>query len=147
MVSILMVSNSTFASSLPSGAVGFIQKDMGVSSPEVASLTISIFLVGYVVGPILFAPISEFYGRRGISVIAFSLYSLMSIGCALAPNISVLLAFRFLTGAGASAPLSITGGQLADIWTDPVKRGRCQPPCSEGLLASMKLRILIITSP
>lgn len=131
MVGILTVSNSTFASSLPSGAVSYIKKDLDVSSPEITSLTISIFLIGYVVGPIFFAPVSEFYGRRWVSIIAFFWYTVMSIGCALAPDIGALLAFRFLTGIGASAPLSVTGGQLADIWDDPVKRGRCKSPfCS-----------------
>ncbi|KAI5845080.1 major facilitator superfamily domain-containing protein [Morchella snyderi] len=123
-VGILTVSNSTFASSLPSGAITFIREDFGISSSVVSSLTISLYLIGYVVGPIFFAPVSEFYGRKWVSVVAFSWFTLMSIGCALAPNLGALLAFRFLSGIGASAPLSVVGGQLADIWNDPVQRGR-----------------------
>ncbi|RPB01133.1 MFS general substrate transporter [Choiromyces venosus 120613-1] len=124
IIGIITVSNSTFASSLPSGAVSYIKEDLNIASTELTSLTISIFLIGYVVGPIFFAPVSEFYGRRWVSIIAFSWYTVMNIGCALSPNIGALLAFRFLTGIGASAPLSVTGGQLADLWDDPVKRGR-----------------------
>ncbi|PWW78652.1 MFS general substrate transporter [Tuber magnatum] len=124
IVGIITVSNSTFASSLPSGASSYIRADLDITSPEITSLTISIFLIGYVVGPIFFAPVSEFYGRRWVSIIAFSWYTAMSIGCALAPNIGALLGFRFLTGVGASAPLSIAGAQLADLWDDPIKRGR-----------------------
>lgn len=123
-IGILTVSNSTFTSSLPSGAITFIREDFGISSSVVSSLTISLYLIGYVVGPIFFAPVSEFYGRKWVSVVAFSWFTLMSIGCALAPNLGALLAFRFLSGIGASAPLSVVGGQLADIWNDPVQRGR-----------------------
>lgn len=89
-----------------------------------SALTISLYLIGYVVGPIFFAPVSEYYGRKWVSVVAFSWFTLMSIGCALAPNLGALLAFRFLAGIGASAPLSVVGGQLADVWNDPVQRGR-----------------------
>ncbi|KAG0642276.1 major facilitator superfamily domain-containing protein [Tuber brumale] len=124
LIGIMTVSNSTFASSLPSGAISYIREDLDITSQEIASLTISIYLVGYVVGPIFFAPVSEFYGRRWVSIVAFSWYSIMSIGCALAPNIGALLAFRFLAGIGASAPLSVAGAQIADVWDDPVKRGR-----------------------
>jgi len=134
MVCVLTISNSTFASSLPSGAVSYIRDDLDIASPEITSLTISIFLIGYVVGPVFFAPVSEFYGRRWVSIIAFSWYTVMSIGCALAPDIGALLAFRFLAGIGASAPLSVAGAQLADLWDDPVKRGRCASPFSPILL-------------
>ncbi|KAL7271416.1 hypothetical protein RUND412_005824 [Rhizina undulata] len=123
-VGILSVSNSTFASSVPSGAASFIKADLH-SSTEVTVLTISLFLLGYVVGPIFFAPLSEFYGRKGVSIFTFAWFFIMSVACAVAPNMGALLAFRFLCGMGASAPLSIVGGIYADIWDEPVMRGRC----------------------
>lgn len=49
-------------------------------------------------------------------------YSLLQLGQALAPNVQTLLVTRFFAGVFASAPLTNSGGVIADIW-DPVGRG------------------------
>lgn len=98
-----------------------ISEDFGVSE-EAAGLTITLFLLGYCAGPLLFAPLSEFYGRRWIFYITFLLYIAFNFLCAFAPNFGSLLVGRFLTGTFVSAPLSNGPGLLADLW-DPVERG------------------------
>lgn len=60
-VVILLVTNATFASSAPSGAVDSIGEDLGVSA-EAAGLVTTIFLLGYCAGPLIWGPLSEFYG-------------------------------------------------------------------------------------
>ena len=57
----------TFASSAPTSAAGLVQQEFGVSS-EVADLLTSLFLVGYVAGPIFWGPGSEVFGRRPVFV-------------------------------------------------------------------------------
>lgn len=47
-----------------------------------------------------------------------------TLGCALSPNWAALLVFRFFTGSVASSPIAIVAGQLADVYNDPVARGR-----------------------
>jgi hypothetical protein len=47
---IIAVSNSTFASSLPSGSLPYIEADFHIQHDEIAILTISLFLMGYVIG-------------------------------------------------------------------------------------------------
>ncbi|KAK8133045.1 major facilitator superfamily transporter [Apiospora kogelbergensis] len=118
---VLLVVNATLASSGPSGCFPSISKDFGVSE-EAAGLTITLFLLGYCAGPLLFAPLSEFYGRRWIFYITFLLYLAFNFLCAFAPNFAALLVGRFLTGTFVSAPLSNGPGVLADLW-DPVERG------------------------
>lgn len=58
-----------------------------------------------------------------------------------------LLAFRFLAGLGASAPLSIVGGLYADIWDNPVIRGRCElhplEPVCQKLTVCVRYRYLL----
>lgn len=83
-----------------------------------------MYLVGYIVGPLVFAPLSEHFGRRHILLLTSGLFTSMSIGCTLAPTFAWLLTFRFLAGAGGSAPISIIGGVYADIFPDPTIRGR-----------------------
>ncbi|ORY35819.1 major facilitator superfamily domain-containing protein [Naematelia encephala] len=110
-----LVLNSTFASSAPSGIVTNMMKYFGFSQ-EVAVLTIALFVAGYCVGPILWGPLSESYGRRPIFLITFLVYTGFQVGCALSKNTASILIFRFLGGCFASAPLTNAGAMLADIW-------------------------------
>ncbi|WVQ79707.1 hypothetical protein IAT38_001807 [Cryptococcus sp. DSM 104549] len=111
----LLVLNSTFASSSPSGIVEDMMAYFGFSQ-EVAVLTISLFVAGYCVGPILWGPLSESYGRRPVFLGTFVFYTGFQVGCALSKNTASILIFRFLGGIFASAPLTNSGALLADIW-------------------------------
>ncbi|KAK5025038.1 hypothetical protein LTS07_008417 [Exophiala sideris] len=121
VVAILLVVNATFASSSPSGCIGSISKEFHVSE-EAAGLVVTLFLLGYVAGPLIFAPLSEFYGRRYVFLITFTCYNAFNFLCAFAPNFASLLIGRLLTGTFASAPLTNAPGVLADLW-GPVERG------------------------
>lgn len=121
VVSVLLVVNATFASSSPSGCLDGIAETFNISA-EASGLVITLFLLGYVFGPLFWAPLSEFFGRRWIFYISFTLYLIFNFLCAFAPNFAALLIARFLTGTFASAPLSNAPGVLADIW-GPVERG------------------------
>ena len=121
VVAVLMVVNATFASSSPSGCIESIAEELHVSV-EAAGLVITLFLLGYCGGPLLWAPLSEFYGRRWIFYSTFALYVIFNFLCAFANNFGALLVGRFLTGTFASSALSNTPGVLADLW-GPVERG------------------------
>jgi len=56
---------------------------------------VSFFLLGFAIGPLFFAPLSEMLGRNPILRVAFGLFVISNIGDALAPNIETLLFFRF----------------------------------------------------
>ena len=116
-----MVVNATFASSAPSGSIEGISTYFGVSKVA-AGLVITLFLLGYCAGPLVFAPLSEFYGRRYLFYITFMTYIAFNFLCAFAPNFASLLIGRLLTGIFASAPLTNAPGVIADIW-NPVQRG------------------------
>ena len=115
VVAVTLVCNATFASSSPSGCIRGIAEEFHVSEVA-AGLVITLFLLGYVAGPLLFAPLSEFYGRRYVFYITFTLYNAFNFLCAFAPNFGSLLVGRLLTGTFASAPLTNAPGVLADVW-------------------------------
>jgi MFS transporter, DHA1 family, multidrug resistance protein len=121
VISVLLVVNATFASSSPSGSLEGIARHFEIST-EAAGLVITLFLLGYCFGPLFWAPLSEFFGRRWIFYISFSLYLVFTFLCAFANNFAALLVGRFLTGTFASSPLSNAAGVLADIW-GPIERG------------------------
>ncbi|KAF5371182.1 hypothetical protein D9758_004213 [Tetrapyrgos nigripes] len=107
--------NVTFASSAPSAATQRIIEHFGISR-EVSYLIISIFLIGYMFGPLITGPGSEILGRRTVLCIALPLYTLFILGQALAPNIQTLLITRFFSGFFGVTPLTVGGGILADMW-------------------------------
>lgn len=105
-------------------------------SRTVSNLVTSIFLIGYVFGvsyhltrlhfpsyehipsqPLVWGPGSELVGRRPVFVVALMCYTLFHLGQALAPNIQTLLVTRFFGGFFAVAPLTNSGGLIADIWS------------------------------
>ncbi|CRL19797.1 Sucrose/H+ symporter, plant [Penicillium camemberti] len=116
-----LVMNATFSSSAPSGSFQGISDDLHVSV-EAAGLVTTLFLLGYCAGPLFWAPLSEFYGRRWIFYISFTIYLAFGFLCAFTPNFAGLLVGRFLTGTAVSAALTNAPGILADIW-GPVERG------------------------
>ncbi|KAL1962404.1 hypothetical protein VTN77DRAFT_9743 [Rasamsonia byssochlamydoides] len=120
----MQVMNSTISSSLPSGAISYLADHFHVTNQEQLVLPISVFLVGYVIGPLFCGPLSEEYGRKRPLLIGFILFNVFSLACALAPSFSALLVFRLLNGMAAAAPIAIVSGMFADIYNDPTERGR-----------------------
>lgn len=66
--------------------------------------------------PLIWGPGSELVGRRGIFIGAMFMYTIFILGQALAQNIETLLVTRFISGFFACAPLTNSGGVIADIW-------------------------------
>ncbi|CAA7270304.1 unnamed protein product [Cyclocybe aegerita] len=114
-VCIIMTVNVTFASSAPSSASFRIMREFDTSR-EVSYLITTVFLLGYVFGPLFWGPGSELIGRRPIFIFTMIMYTLFHLGQALAHNIETLLVTRFLSGFFAVAPLTNCGGVIADIW-------------------------------
>ncbi|OBZ73285.1 hypothetical protein A0H81_07031 [Grifola frondosa] len=122
LVAGFLVLNATFSSSAPSGVVPQLMRHFSFSE-EVAILTISLFVGGYCIGPLVWGPLSEQIGRRPVFIFTFIVYTGFQVGCALAPNTASILIFRFLAGTFAAAPLSNSGAVIADIW-DAGTRGK-----------------------
>ncbi|OJD21959.1 hypothetical protein ACJ73_06698 [Blastomyces percursus] len=85
-------------------------------SQIVATLGLSLFIFGLGVGPLVLAPLSEFYGRRIIYVASFTFFLIWLVPCAVAQNIETMLVARFFTGVSGSAFLSVAGGTVGDMF-------------------------------
>ncbi|THG99595.1 hypothetical protein EW026_g2776 [Hermanssonia centrifuga] len=86
-----------FASSVVTADIEGVCETFGVSE-EVGLLTITLFVVGFGIGPMIFAPL------------------IFIIPGAVAKNIATILVARAIDGIGFSAPMTIVGGTLADMW-------------------------------
>ncbi|KAA1477064.1 MFS polyamine transporter [Dentipellis sp. KUC8613] len=100
-----------------------IAHDFGVTSTVVIAMMTSIFVLAFAFGPLLLSPLSEIYGRSRVLQLANLWFLAWNIGCSFAKNTTELIVFRFLAGLGGSAPLSVSGGVIADMF-DAEKRGQ-----------------------
>lgn len=98
---LLYVVNATFASSTPTGRLPSLTTSLYVSEGA-SGLVVTLFLLGYYAGPLMWAPMSELFGRRWMSILTFACYFALSFLCAFTPNFGGLLAGRFLTGTFVS---------------------------------------------
>jgi multidrug resistance protein len=104
-------------------ALGAIGSNFHITNDVVLSLTLSIFILAYAIGPLFLGPLSEMYGRVIVLQTSNLLYLFFNLGCGLAQTKTQLIIFRFLSGLGGSAPLAIGGGVLSDLFTAE-QRGR-----------------------
>jgi MFS transporter, DHA1 family, multidrug resistance protein len=86
-----------------------------------STLGVSLFLLGFVFGPVFFGPASEVFGRRLPLFIGYISFAIFQIPVAVAQNVETIMLGRFFSGFSAAAPLAVVGGAMADIW-GPVER-------------------------
>jgi len=94
-------------------ALPAIGADLGADQAKV-QMTLSIFLIGYGAGQLLWGPLGDRYGRKWPAAVGVLLFILASAGCALAPDIWSLTAWRFLHGVGACAAPVIARAMVRD---------------------------------
>jgi multidrug resistance protein len=86
------------------------------TSQILASFVVSIYVLGYCVGPLIVAPLSEIYGRVPVYHVSNVLFVVFTIACAVSSSLSMLTVFRFFAGVMGSTPLSIGGGSFGDMF-------------------------------
>lgn len=109
-------------SSIYTPGIPEISEEFGVS-PVAATLGLTLFVLGYGVGPMLWSPMSEIpqTGRGPIYIGTLALFVVLQLPVALATNFGMLLAFRFITGFVGSPALATGGATIQDIY-NPKKR-------------------------
>jgi MFS family permease len=79
-----------------------------------------VYLMGYALGPLFLAPLSEIYGRYPVIVVSCWCFNAFLIGCSFVNNMPGLIVLRLLAGTGGSAVMAIAPAIVADIY--PVER-------------------------
>ncbi|KAK5689962.1 hypothetical protein LTR17_026088 [Elasticomyces elasticus] len=94
-----------------------IMEEFGVGATP-AALGLAIYVLGYGIGPLLFAPLSEIaaIGRNWVYAPTFFLFVILSIPTALVRNYAGLLVLRFLTGFFSSPCLANGGASIGDMY-------------------------------
>jgi len=77
------------------------------TSDALAQATMSACMIGLGLGQLAAGPLSDRFGRRRPLIVGVSAFAVLSLVCALAPGIEVLLVARFLQGLAGSAGIVI----------------------------------------
>ncbi|KAL5119795.1 hypothetical protein ACEQ8H_002401 [Pleosporales sp. CAS-2024a] len=104
---------SPISFSMISPALTSISEEFNIKNEVEAQLTLSIFVLAYAIGPLFLGPLSEIYGRVIVLQLSNLFYLAWNLGCGFAQTSGQLMAFRFFSGLGGSAPLAIGGGPIA----------------------------------
>ncbi|KAI1451833.1 bicyclomycin resistance protein [Annulohypoxylon moriforme] len=124
---------SPLASSIFAPGVPQVVAEFHSTSLEIAAFVVSVYVLGFAAGPMLFAPLSEIYGRVILYHIANLGFVAFQVGCALAPTLNALIVFRFFAGVFGSVSITNGGGTIADMIVQE-KRGGAMAVFSIGPL-------------
>ena len=102
----------------------FLAIEATFSAPQgTAQITLAAWFGGLAVGQLSQGTLSDRFGRRVPLMCGTAIYTLASIGCALAPDLVWLSVFRALSAIGGSAGLVISRAMVRDL-TDGVAAAR-----------------------
>jgi hypothetical protein len=108
----VMCALSTFGVSLASsayaGGIDEVISSFNVSQ-EVATLGVSVFVLGFAIGPLIWGPLSELYGRQVVFLVSYLGLAVFTAGATGSKNIWTLIILRFFAGSFGSSPFTNAG--------------------------------------
>ncbi|KAL8953190.1 MAG: hypothetical protein Q9222_000925 [Ikaeria aurantiellina] len=111
---------SAFGSSIFSAATEVVAAYFSVST-EVGVLGLSLYVLGFATGPILWAPLSELRGRRLPLIIAMFGFSIFSAATATAKDLQTVMLTRFFGGVFGSCPLAVVAAIFSDMFDNKTR--------------------------
>ncbi|MFC0180041.1 multidrug effflux MFS transporter [Thorsellia kenyensis] len=99
-----------YLSALPS-----IASDLNVGASQVKQ-TVTIFLVGFSFGMLVYGPLSDRYGRKKLLIIGILFYLMATIGILFIKSIEALLAFRLLQALGGASASVLARAIVRDLY-------------------------------
>ncbi|PRT56896.1 putative transporter C36.02c [Wickerhamiella sorbophila] len=117
MTVVLAWGSSVMAAGIP------VIKEVFHVGQATAALGISLYVLGFATGPIIWGPLSEVYGRYIPMLVSYIFFTAFTFWTATADHFYHLILYRFFAGAIGSAPLVIVVASFADMFTVEV-RGR-----------------------
>ena len=96
-----------------SGALLFITKDFQLNA-FLEGFIVSSLLLGAVVGAGVSGALSDRLGRRTIILAAATIFAIGAVGAGLAPNVGVLIFFRFFLGLGVGSASALVPSYISE---------------------------------
>ena len=134
-VNVLLIASQGLLSPLCSTilAAGSLElaSDFHLTDIYTPNLPVGMYVLGLGLGPLCLGPLSEINGRRIVYLVCFFSFTVLQVGCALAPNITALTILRLASGLCGSAGPTLGGASIGDMFVKQ-DRGRAQAIYSLG---------------
>ncbi len=104
------LSTDLYLASLP-----HLATDFGVT-PAAVQQTLSLFVIGFGVAQLISGPLSDRFGRRPVVLWGLGIYIAASLACALAPNLDLLIAARFVQAVGCCTAAVVARALIRDVY-------------------------------
>ena len=105
----------TFASTAFSSALPQIQGNLHTSL-ELSVLSVSLFVLGFAIAPMTWAPMSEHFGRQGLYAIMFGMLTVFGAASIWSKDIQTLLVLRLLAAIFGSSSIVNSAGVITDMF-------------------------------
>ena len=92
-----------------------ISADLGVPVSSV-QLTLSAALLGMGLGQLIYGPLTDRFGRKSPVLVGLAIFTIASVGCAMAPTLGWLLAFRIVQALGGCAGVVGSRAMTRDLY-------------------------------
>ncbi|KAI5779727.1 major facilitator superfamily domain-containing protein [Geopyxis carbonaria] len=96
-------------------AIFSVRDEFNVST-EVATLGLSMTVLGWACGPLVFSPMSEIWGRNTVYIPTWFLFAAFTLGAALVKNIGGFLVCRLLVGIFGSPMVAMVPASAYDMF-------------------------------
>ncbi len=87
------------------------------TEPSLVQLSLTTSLLGIAFGQLVIGALSDIFGRKKPLIIAIGIYVIASVVCAIAPNIWVLVAARFVQGFSGAGGIVISRSIIRDLYS------------------------------
>ncbi|EDO15768.1 hypothetical protein Kpol_478p3 [Vanderwaltozyma polyspora DSM 70294] len=89
----------------------------------VSVLGITLYVLGFAASPIIYAPLSELYGRKGVIILSAFGFSVFQFAVAVSKDFQSIMICRFFGGLIGAAPMAVVPACFADMF-DTNMRGK-----------------------
>jgi MFS transporter, DHA1 family, multidrug resistance protein len=114
---------ASFATDMGLPVLGEMASSLGVA-PGRAALSLSVFMAGFALGPLVFGPVSDHVGRRPVLLTGVAAFALFGALGAFSRTLGAVLLWRFLMGIGAGSCQVLVVAIVRDLFTGVEARVR-----------------------
>lgn len=98
---------SPLSTTIVAPALDIIARDVNITHTAEKPMILSIFLLGFAIGPLFISPLSEIWGRIRVLQLFNLGYLVFNTACGLSQTGSQILVFRLLSGLFGSASVGV----------------------------------------
>ncbi|KAG0668275.1 hypothetical protein C6P42_005016, partial [Pichia californica] len=82
----------------------------------VTTLSVTLYVLGFATGPVIWAPLSELFGRRPVLLCSSFAFCCFNFAVACSDRLESILICRFFAGTLGAAPLVVVPASFADMF-------------------------------